>query len=99
MSDAANMVTMVTTIQAYASLSVGFMFSMAGLGSALGWGLLGTKYLEGITRQPELMASLRVQLFITAGLMESFPFIVLALGMWFVFANPFLVVAKESLAG
>jgi F-type H+-transporting ATPase subunit c len=36
--------------------------------------------------RPQLM----VNTFIFAGLMESFPFIILAFGFWFLFANPFL---------
>jgi F-type H+-transporting ATPase subunit c len=96
MSDAANTMTLVTTIYAYTSLGVGVMLAAAGLGSALGWGLICAKYVEGVARQPEMMPTLRIQMFITAGLMESFPFIVLAFAMWFVFANPFIGAAKAA---
>jgi F-type H+-transporting ATPase subunit c len=53
--------------------------------------------MEGIARQPEMLPALRVQMFITAGLMESFPFIVLAFAMYFTFANPFVAAALETL--
>jgi F-type H+-transporting ATPase subunit c len=96
MSDAANTMTLVTMIYAYTSLGVGVMLAAAGLGSALGWGLICAKYVEGVARQPEMMPTLRIQMFITAGLMESFPFIVLAFAMWFVFANPFIGGAKAA---
>jgi F-type H+-transporting ATPase subunit c len=96
MSDAANTMTLVTTIYAYTSLGVGVMLAAAGLGSAFGWGLICAKYVEGVARQPEMMPTLRIQMFITAGLMESFPFIVLAFAMWFVFANPFIGAAKAA---
>ena len=33
---------------------------------------------------------LMTNMFIFAGLMESFPFIILAFAMWFLFANPFV---------
>jgi len=74
------------------------MLAAAGLGSALGWGLICAKYMEGVARQPEMMPTLRIQMFITAGLMESFPFIVLAFAMWFVFANPFIGAARAAVA-
>lgn len=99
MSDAASTMSMVTMIYAYTSLGVGIMLAAAGLGSALGWGLICAKYIEGVARQPEMMPTLRIQMFITAGLMESFPFIVLAFAMWFVFANPFIGGAQAVVAG
>ncbi|CAK0749489.1 ATP synthase subunit c [Gammaproteobacteria bacterium] len=99
MADVTNTVALVTTIQPYTALAVGLMLSSSGLGSALGWAIIGSKYMEGVARQPELMSTLRVQMFITAGLMESFPFVILAFGMWFLFANPFLETAKSIIGG
>ena len=88
---------MITQIYSSTSLGVSIMLAAAGLGSALGWGLICMKYIEGIARQPEMLPALRIQMFITAGLMESFPFIVLAFAMFFVFANPFIGAAKAAL--
>ena len=87
---------MITQIYSSTSLGVSIMLAAAGLGSALG-GLICMKYIEGIARQPEMLPALRIQMFITAGLMESFPFIVLAFAMFFVFANPFIGAAKAAL--
>ncbi|MDN5848763.1 MAG: F0F1 ATP synthase subunit C [Nitrococcus sp.] len=80
------------------------MLAAAGLGSAIGWGLICAKTLEGIARQPELRGPLMVNMFIFAGLMESFPFILFGVAMWFLFANPFVgtfisTVAKLTGAG
>ncbi|HLQ25626.1 MAG TPA: F0F1 ATP synthase subunit C [Acidiferrobacterales bacterium] len=89
-------------IYSYTAVGVGIILAAAGLGSALGWGLICAKYMEGIARQPEMLPTLRVQMFITAGLMESFPFIVLAFAMYFTFANPFVgaaLSAVKSLGG
>jgi F-type H+-transporting ATPase subunit c len=96
MSEATTAMDLVTMVYAYTSLGVGVMLAAAGLGSALGWGLICAKYMEGVARQPEMMPTLRIQMFITAGLMESFPFIVLAFAMWFVFANPFIGAARAA---
>lgn len=92
----ANMVELVSSVYAFTSLGVGVILAAAGLGSALGWGLICAKYMEGIARQPEMLPALRIQMFITAGLMESFPFIVLAFAMYFTFANPFIASALDT---
>lgn len=78
------------SIYSSTALAVGVILAAAGFGSALGWGLICAKVIEGIARQPELRGQLITNMFIFAGLMESFPFIILAFAMWFVFANPFV---------
>lgn len=55
------------------SIAVGIIFGAAGLGSAIGWGLITSKTIEGITRQPEMRPQLLVNTFIFAGLMEFSP--------------------------
>lgn len=87
---------MITTIYAYTAVGVGVILAAAGLGSAIGWGLICSKTLEGIARQPELRPALMTNMFIFAGLMESFPFIILAFAMWFLFANPFIGAAASA---
>ncbi|HWU69307.1 MAG TPA: F0F1 ATP synthase subunit C [Stenotrophobium sp.] len=77
-------------IYAYTATGVGIILGLAGLGSALGWGLICSRFIEGIARQPELRAQLTGQMLFVGGLMEAFPFIVLGISMWFTFANPFL---------
>ncbi len=79
-------------VQIYSStaIAVGIILAAAGLGSALGWGMICSKYLEGIARQPEMRPQLMGQMLFTGGLMEAFPMIVLGMAMWFVFANPFI---------
>lgn len=88
----------IALIYSFTSLGVGIILGFAGLGSALGWGLICAKYMEGIARQPEMQPRLLIQMFITAGLMESFPFIVLAFAMYFTFANPFIGGALEAIS-
>lgn len=79
-------------VQIYSStaIAVGIILAAAGLGSALGWGMICSKYIEGIARQPEMRPQLMGQMLFTGGLMEAFPMIVLGMAMWFVFANPFV---------
>jgi F-type H+-transporting ATPase subunit c len=99
MTPDANLASLIGMIYSYTAVGVGVILAAAGLGSALGWGLICAKYMEGIARQPEMMPTLRVQMFITAGLMESFPFIVLAFAMYFTFANPFVGAALAAIKG
>lgn len=84
-------------IYAYTATGVGIILGLAGLGSAIGWGLICGRFLEGIARQPELRAQLTGQMLFVGGLMEAFPFIVLGIAMWFTFANPFFGAATAAL--
>ncbi|VFM95999.1 MAG: F-type H+-transporting ATPase subunit c [Candidatus Kentron sp. G] len=86
----------IAMISAYTAIGVGIILAAAGLGSALGWGLICSKYMEGIARQPEMRPQLLGQMLFTGGLMEAFPMIVLGISMWFIFANPFLGAAQAS---
>ncbi|HUW97795.1 MAG TPA: F0F1 ATP synthase subunit C [Acidiferrobacter sp.] len=88
---------MITMIYSYTAIGIGVMLGAAGLGSAIGWGLICAKTQEGITRQPELKPMLMTNMFIFAGLMESFPFIMIAFAMWFLFANPILGSASAAI--
>ncbi len=89
----------IAMIYAYTAMGVGIILAAAGLGSALGWGLICSKYLEGIARQPEMRPQLLGQMLFTGGLMEAFPMIVLGISMWFVFANPFIGAAQSAVGG
>jgi F-type H+-transporting ATPase subunit c len=60
------------------------------VGTAIGFGLLGGKFLEGAARQPELVPMLQVKMFIVAGLLDAVTMIGVGLALFFTFANPFL---------
>ena len=90
---------MIANIYGETTIIVGMMLAAAGLGSAIGWGLICAKTIEGIARQPEMKGELMTSTFIFAGLMESFPFIILAFAMWFLFANPFVGALASAVAG
>ena len=88
---------MIADIYGSTTIIVGMMLAAAGLGSAIGWGLICAKTIEGIARQPEMKGELMTSTFIFAGLMESFPFIILAFAMWFLFANQFVGALKAAI--
>ncbi len=59
---------------------------LGALGAAIGIGTLGSKFLESVARQPELLPMLRTQMFIVMGLVDALPIIALAIGLYLVFA-------------
>lgn len=64
----------------------GLMLGLGAMGAAIGVGILGGKYLEGVARQPELLPMLRTQLFIVLGLVDAVPMIAVGIGLYLVFA-------------
>ena len=58
----------------------GLMMGLGAVGAAIGVGVLGGKFLEGIARQPELLPMLRTQLFIVLGLVDAVPMIAVGMG-------------------
>jgi F-type H+-transporting ATPase subunit c len=80
----------IAQIQAMTVLAVGIIFGGGALGTAVGFGLLGGKFLEGAARQPELTPALQVKMFIVAGLLDAVTMIGIGFALFFTFANPFL---------
>lgn len=67
------------------------MIGLAALGAAIGLGILGGKFLEGVARQPELGSMLLGRMFMIAGLVDALAIISLAMGLVLMFAsNPML---------
>ena len=71
-------------------IAAGIMLGAAGFGTAIGFGLLGGKFLEGASRQPELAGMLQVRMFIIAGLLDALSIIGVAFAALLLFANPLL---------
>jgi F-type H+-transporting ATPase subunit c len=80
----------VANIQAMTALACGIIFGMGALGTAIGFGILGGRFLEGMARQPELAPALLVRMFIVAALLDAVSFIGIAFALYFIFANPFV---------
>ncbi|MEX2525323.1 MAG: F0F1 ATP synthase subunit C [Gammaproteobacteria bacterium] len=78
------------TILAFTSLGVLIVLGMGAFGTAIGFGVLGGKFLEGSARQPELAPMLQGKMFLVAGLVDAVTMIGIGIGMWFTLANPFL---------
>lgn len=88
---------LVTSVQGFSAIAVALLIGLPALGTAIGFGLLGGKFLEGIARQPELKGMLMVNMFIIAGLVDAFAAISIAIGFLVMFANPFLSTVMQHL--
>ena len=77
------------TILAYTALGVFFLLGMGAFGTALGFGNLGGKFIEGAARQPELAPMLQGKMFLVAGLIDAAFLIGVGIAMMVAFANPF----------
>jgi F-type H+-transporting ATPase subunit c len=86
-------------VQGLAILAVSLMLGLGALGAAIGVGLLGGKFLEGIARQPELANTLIGRFFLVAGLVDAVPMISAAMGLYVLFADPFGFAAAVAKLG
>ena len=67
-------------------IACALLMGLGAVGAAIGVGVLGGKYLEGVARQPELLPMLRTQLFIVLGLVDAVPMIGVGIGLYVIFA-------------
>lgn len=89
--------TIIGQVQSYSVLAAGLLISLASLGTAIGFGVLGGKFLEGVARQPELGPMLMIRMFIVAGLVDAFAVISIVMGLLLFFAsNPFLAAVVNA---
>jgi len=86
-----DLATAISNVQGLTAVAVGVLIGLAALGTAVGFGILGGKFLEGVARQPELSSMLMGRMFLMAGLVDAFAAISIAMGLYLLFANnPFL---------
>ncbi|EDP99868.1 F0F1 ATP synthase subunit C [Shewanella benthica] len=70
------------------AIAVALLIGMGALGTAIGFGLLGGKFLEGAARQPEMAPMLQVKMFIVAGLLDAVTMIGVGIALFMLFTNP-----------
>jgi len=76
-------------------IAVSLLIGLGALGTAIGFGVLGGKFLEGAARQPEMIPQLQVKMFIVAGLLDAVSMIGVGIGLFFTFANPFMATLTQ----
>jgi len=67
-------------------IAVAIIIGLGALGTGIGFGSLGGKYLESSARQPEMMGPLLVRMFIVAGLLDAVAMIGVGIGLYMLFA-------------
>ncbi|CCK78083.1 MAG: F-type H+-transporting ATPase subunit c [Oleispira sp.] len=68
-------------------IAAALMIGFGALGTAIGFGLLGGRLLEGTARQPELGPMLQGKMFLIAGLLDAVPMIGVGLGLFLMFTK------------
>ena len=72
--------------QALLVMAAALMMGLGAIGAAIGVGLLGSRFLEGAARQPELVPLLRTNFFVVMGLVDAVPMISVGISMYVLFA-------------
>lgn len=93
-----NIATLIADVQGMTVIAVALLIGFGALGTAIGFGLLGGKFLEGAARQPEMVQMLQIRMFIVAGLIDAIAMIGVGLALFLIFANP-LLSAVQAAAG
>ncbi len=86
------------TVLGLTGIAVAILIGAGALGTAIGFGLLGGKFLEGSARQPELAPMLQTKMFIVAGLLDAISMIGVGIGLYLLFANPFIAQLAQHVA-
>ena len=75
---------------AAALLGAGITMGLAAIGAGLGDSLVASKFIEGLTRQPEAKNVLFTNTLISIGLVESMAIIATVIALIMLFANPLI---------
>ena len=89
----------VAQVQSMTVVAVAIMIGMGALGTAIGFGILGGKCLEGAARQPEMSSMLQAKMFLVAGLLDAVTMIGIGIGLWFTTKSPFIAELLTLAAG
>jgi len=84
------MQALIAQVQSMTVLAVAIIVGLGAIGTALGFAILGGKFLEASARQPELMPQLQTKLFVIAGLLDAISMIGVGVALLFTFNNPFV---------
>ena len=77
------------SVEGMTAIAAGLIFGLAGIGAAIGMGLMGGKFLEGASRQPELVPMLQGKMFLLVGLIDAIPIIGVGIALYLIFVDPF----------
>ncbi len=90
------MQALIAQVQSMTVLAAAIIIGLGAIGTAIGFGLLGGKFLEASARQPELMPQLQTKLFVIAGLLDAVSMIGVGVALLYTFNNPFLAAVMAA---
>ena len=90
------MQALIAQVQSMTVLAAAIIIGLAAIGTAIGFALLGGKFLEASARQPELMPQLQTKLFVIAGLLDAISMIGVGVALLYTFNNPFLTAVIQA---
>ncbi|MDF2564325.1 MAG: synthase subcomplex subunit [Massilibacillus sp.] len=73
-----------------ALLAAGLAIGLAAVGASIGNSLVTSKFIEGLTRQPEAKNVLFINTLISVGLIEAVPIIAAVIAIVMLYANPLI---------
>ena len=82
------------TLLGFSAIAAALLIGMGALGTAIGFGLLGGKFLVGAARQPEMVPMLQGRMFLIAGLLDAVTMIGVGIAFVIMYANPFIDLLK-----
>jgi F-type H+-transporting ATPase subunit c len=88
--------SLIAGLNGITAIAAAIMIGLAAIGTAIGFALLGGRFLEGAARQPEMIPTLQVKMFIVAALLDAISMIAVAIALLFIFSNPFLAKVEEA---
>jgi len=93
------MQALIAQVQSMTAIAAAIMIGLGAIGTAIGFGVLGGKFLESSARQPELMPALQTKLFIIAGLLDAISMIGVGVALLYTFNNPLIPAILNAAAG
>jgi F-type H+-transporting ATPase subunit c len=93
------MQALIAQVQGMTVIAAAIIIGLAAIGTALGFAILGGKFLESSARQPELMPAFQTKLFIIAGLLDAISMIGVGVALLYTFNNPFLEAVRTAATG
>jgi len=92
-------ISALASVEGMTAIAAGLILGLAGIGAAIGMGLMGGKFLEGASRQPELVPMLPGKMFLLVGLIDAIPIIGVGIALYLTFVDPFAGKVAAHLAG
>ena len=83
-------------VEGLTALAAALMLGLGGIGAAIGMGLMGGKFLEGASRQPELVPMLQGKMFLLVGLIDAIPIIGVGIALYLIFVDPFGEIVRTA---